>query len=211
MATNYYTNERPEMLSLVPADIARMLDVGCGEGAFAAAIQEQRRGLEVWGIEPVPGPAQVARGRMHRVVEGMFSPQADLPAGYFDLVSFNDSLEHMPDEVAALTLAHKLLRPGGYLMVSVPNVRYLDNLEHLLVDADWRYRDDGILDRTHLRFFTQTSIRRVVGECGFDVLQCKGINSRYWKGPKLTLLKLVFGRHMEDTRWQQFAVVARRC
>jgi SAM-dependent methyltransferase len=206
----YFSQERAELKPFVPQDVHRVLDVGCGEAAFSAGLRMDRPELEIWGVEPSTVPAKVAAGRLNRVVPGLFSPELALPEGHFDLLMFNDSLEHMPDEVAALKLAHRLIRPGGYLMCSVPNVRYFENVRHLLVDADWRYEDSGIRDRTHLRFFTKTSIQRVVRECGFEVLRCEGVNSHWWTGLKLGLLKLVFGRHMEDMRWWQIVVVARR-
>lgn len=207
---SYYAHQRREILPFLPTSFARLLDVGCGEAAFGALVRQQYPQAEVWGVEPVPAVAALAATRLHQVRCGLFGADLGLPEGHFDVITFNDSLEHMTDEVQALRLAHRLLAPGGMLLCSVPNVRYLENVRHLLLDADWRYADSGILDRTHLRFFTKKSIRRTVQDNGFDVERLEGINSHWWSGPRVSLLRLVFGRRIEDMRWQQFVVIARR-
>jgi 2-polyprenyl-3-methyl-5-hydroxy-6-metoxy-1,4-benzoquinol methylase len=210
MATGYHSSERREMLAFLPATFTRLLDVGCSEGGFGAAVLATRPGTEVWGVEPHQPSARVAAARLTHVVNAPFCEDASIPDAYFDVITFNDSLEHMVDEHAALRLAFKKLLPRGTLVCSVPNVRYLENLRELLVEADWRYVDSGILDRTHLRFFTKKSIRRAVEDCGFSVLRIEGINSHWWSGWKIGLLKLILRERFEDTRWLQFVVVAAR-
>jgi len=206
----YYGSSRPEIVALLPAKVERLLDVGCAEGGFGAAVLAARPGAQVWGVEPIDAPAQAARGRLTQVLHGRFEEGIELPDGFFDVLTFNDSLEHMPDEHAALRLAHRKLSANGSVICSVPNVRYIEHLQELLVDADWRYRDYGILDRTHLRFFTRRSICRTLEECGFKVNAVHGINSHWWRGWKIGLLKAAFGRHVEDMRWKQFIVLASR-
>jgi SAM-dependent methyltransferase len=211
--TAYYMNQREEMLAYLPAQFDRLLDVGCGEAAFGALVRQRFPAAEVWGVEPVATVAEVAAARLSQVVCAPFSAAIQLPAGHFDVITFNDSLEHMADEVEALRVAHSLLAPGGRLVCSVPNVRYFENLRKLLVEADWKYEKSGILDRTHLRFFTEKSIHRTVSACGFQVLRSEGINCLnpdWWNSAKMRLLRLVFRPHMADMQWQQFVVVARR-
>jgi SAM-dependent methyltransferase len=206
---DYYGESRPEMVSFVPADARRVLDVGCASGEFGALLKRQRPEVEVWGVEPVEEAAAKARGRLDRVLVGLFTADAPLPRGAFDAVIFNDSLEHFPAPEPPLALARDLLAPAGALVCSVPNVRYLDHLFHVLVEQDWRYREDGILDRTHLRFFTRRSLERTLQEAGFDVERMEGIHRRPHVGWKLKLALFAARGWLEDTLWLQYAVVAR--
>ena len=180
---DYYHQTRPEMLDFIPMDAQRVLDVGCGSGEFGALLKEHRRDIEVWGVEPVESVAAEARGKLDHVVVDSFTERTPLPRAYFDAVVFNDSLEHFPYPEPPLALARELLAESGALVCSVPNVRYIDNLLHLLMDKDWQYRESGILDRTHLRFFTKRSLVRTLGEAGFEVRRIEGINRRLgWAG-----------------------------
>jgi SAM-dependent methyltransferase len=207
---DYFENARDEMLRFVPVRTRRLLDVGCGAGRFGALLKSARPGLEVWGVEPVPAAAQNAATRLDRVLPVPFDAQAALPAGYFDAVVFNDSLEHFPDPLPPLERCKALLAPGGVVVCSIPNVRHIRNLKHLLVERDWRYEEWGVRDRTHLRFFTQRSIVRTMEEAGVDVVSLDGINSirmNWYRGVVFALLR----PWLADTPFQQFAVVASPC
>lgn len=208
-ASDYYGHVRPEIASLVPTEITKLLDVGCGAGAFGASLKSSRSApLEVWGIEPNPQAAEEAGRHLDKVILGSFEERLPLPRDYFDVVTFNDSLEHMPDPMQPLALARDVLKESGVLICSVPNVRYIDNLKHLLVDADWKYKSEGILDRTHLRFFTRKSLERTLVEAGFYPVQCQGINARPWIGLKLKILLFIMKNRLDDIQYLQIAAVA---
>ena len=171
---DYYRVERQEMLPFVPEWRARVLEIGCGEGQFTGALTGVQEG---WGIEPSPA-AQIAKQRLSRVLEATFDEaEPQLPIGYFDLVICNDVIEHMPDHEGFLSRIGKFIAPGGMMIGSIPNVRFYTNLFEYLFEKDWRYTDFGILDRTHLAFFTEKSFRQTLERHGFRVLQLEGINS----------------------------------
>ena len=208
----YFDQTRAEMLRLVPVGCRRVLDVGCGRGNFAASLK--RAGVpEVWGLEPVAAAAAEAATKLDRVVENIFAPEAGLPSAHFDAVIFNDVLEHVPDPAAALRLARTLLAPGGAVVASIPNIRHFPTLWELVIQADWRYTDSGILDRTHLSFFTRKSIERLFTDGGFTVEKIEGINprlngtARKWQAFQL-INALTLGA-IGDMKFLQFAVVAR--
>ena len=160
------------MLALLPARYDRVLEIGCDAGDFAV----QLRG-EVWGIEPDAEAATIAAGRLHRVLVGTFEAmRADLPVGYFDVIVCNDVIEHMADHDRFLRQIGAYLAPGGVLIGSVPNMRHYRALFELLVLRDWDYRDSGVLDRTHLRWFTARSLRRSLEGAGFVIERLEGIN-----------------------------------
>jgi SAM-dependent methyltransferase len=205
---NYYEQTRIELHPFVPGDARILLDVGCGAGVFGAGLKKARE-IEIWGVEPVAAAAAEASKRLDRVVTGYFEPNVGVPDRHFDVVMFNDSLEHFPAPEPALVLAVRKLKPGGVVVASIPNVRYFENVRELLLAKDWRYTDQGILDRTHLRFFTRKSAVRTFEECGYDVLSVAGINAGAWTGWKMRLLDLLFRKHMEDMRFLQHVIVAR--
>jgi SAM-dependent methyltransferase len=206
----YFVDERREILAFLPTTFRTLLDVGCAAAAFGALVKSQL-GAEVWGVEPVPAIAAIAKKKIDRVINSTFSVEADIPDRYFDVVTFNDCLEHFPDPFPPLELAKRKLKPQGTLVCSVPNVRYIENLWHLLVDMDWKYEDWGIRDKTHLRFFSRKSILRTLDEAGYDVVSIEGItpSEKYRKSRKLFILRQLFRKWMEDTPYQQFVVVSK--
>jgi 2-polyprenyl-3-methyl-5-hydroxy-6-metoxy-1,4-benzoquinol methylase len=203
----YYKNPRPDVMPFVPRGVNRVLDVGCGAGAFGEAIREEL-GATVWGIEIVPEMAQLASERLDRVFVGdAIERFAEIPDAAFDLVTFNDALEHMADPWAVLVATRRLLAPEGRVLASLPNIRYWDALLEITRNADFPYQDFGIFDRTHLRFFTHKSMRRLFEESGYVVERQEGINPT--PSRKLRMLNLLTrGRH-DDCRFLQFVLLAR--
>lgn len=210
----YFACARQEMLPFLPADCRRLLDVGCGAGLFGEMVK-RRREVEVWGVEPVRSVAAKASVKLDHVIVGTFSPQAELPEGAFDCIIFNDVLEHMMAPEQALRYAKTLLSPDGSIVASIPNIRYLPILWPLVVRGGWEYGDCGVLDRTHVRFFTRSSIIAMFQHEGYVVSHVSGINpyegiprasKRLWRAYEF--MNTVFFRRFNDLRFQQFAVVA---
>ncbi|MBL8048572.1 MAG: class I SAM-dependent methyltransferase [Chthonomonas sp.] len=202
----YYEAERPEVLPFVPTRVTRHLDVGCAAGGFAATVKGSRR-CESWGIELNPEMAERARARLDQVFSGdAMAHMANLPSTHFDLITFNDVLEHLAQPDQALAEARRLLAPGGVVVASVPNIRYWPALMTIVKGGDFPWADEGIFDRTHLRFFTRTSAVRLFTSSGFEVSRCEGIN--FLEGKKLRLVNLLTRGKFEDSRWMQFVIVA---
>lgn len=201
----YYRHRRTEMAPFIPTRYAKVLEIGCAEGTFRDHLTAP---CEYWGIEPAATAATVAGGRLHRVLTGTYQDVASqLPEHYFDLVICNDVIEHMPDHDAFFAAIPRHMAPDGCLVGSIPNVRYLRNLRDLLVHKDWHYRDSGILDRTHLRFFTRKSLRRTLAAHGYQIELLRGIgplrlfSASPWAWGRLLMVALLGG----DTRYRQFA------
>lgn len=204
----YYSHTRQEILPFVPPTCKKLLDVGCSGGGFGSLIKT-RIGAEVWGIDISTTATDMAKDKLDRVINAPFSPEAALPDHYFDVITFNDCLEHFPDPYPPLELCKRKLTGGGVVICSLPNVRYIDNVRHFLIDMDWKYEDAGILDHTHLRFFTKKSMVRTFELAGYEVLSITGIKPHYWSGKKIFLLRLFFGKWMEDMRYINYVVVAK--
>ena len=165
----YYQCSRPEVVARARPAGLRVLDVGCAAGAMGAAMLAEGA-AEVAGIEVHPPAAALARGRLNAVYGFDLdrSPELPYPDGYFDVITFADVLEHLRDPAAALRHLRRWLSDSGRIVCSIPNVRHESVLLPLLVDGRWDYLDAGILDRTHLRFFTVDSMLRLLREAGFE-------------------------------------------
>jgi 2-polyprenyl-3-methyl-5-hydroxy-6-metoxy-1,4-benzoquinol methylase len=166
--TDYYQQVRHEVLAQVPAGARRVLDVGCAEGALGQHLLA-RGAQEVIGIEFVAEVAARARTRLTAVhcgdVETMalpFAPQS------FDCIVFADVLEHLRDPNAALLRFIPLLRDSGTIVASIPNVRHYSVL-HMLAEGLWTYQPQGLMDRTHLRFFTKCEIEAMFAQVGLTI------------------------------------------
>jgi methionine biosynthesis protein MetW len=154
------------ILALVPEG-ARVLDVGCGTGASTALIRDRRK-AEVVGLEPHPDRARMARDRGLDVRAGVLDAGAAEGLGTFDVVLFMDVLEHMVNPVPALEAARSLLRPGGFVAASIPNVAHW-SVRLDLARGRFDYTQWGILDGTHLRWFTAEGVRRLFRAAGFEL------------------------------------------
>jgi 2-polyprenyl-3-methyl-5-hydroxy-6-metoxy-1,4-benzoquinol methylase len=164
----YYDQSRPEVVAMVPPEARRIIDVGCGAGALGRALKAARPGLEVRGIEPVPSQADKAR----RVLDDVCVGGADDPLpGHWpapDCVIFADVLEHLLDPWQTVRRFRRILGPGGTLVASIPNVAHHSVLGGLLRHR-WDYHTHGILDRTHLRFFTRDTAIELFEQEGFAI------------------------------------------
>jgi 2-polyprenyl-3-methyl-5-hydroxy-6-metoxy-1,4-benzoquinol methylase len=202
----YYDNIRNEMIKYMPENPEKIIDVGCGNGAFAEVVKKQT-GAEVWGIEYMDNEAQIAKQKLDNVFSGKCEDYIDeLPDHYFDVIYFNDVLEHLVDPYMVLDKIKHKLAPGGVIISSIPNVRYHNTFMRVLIKKDWRYEDFGVMDRTHLRFFTKKSIRRMYEELGYSVVKHEGINKSRSVKPYLYNIPVFFTQL--DIRYPQYATVA---
>lgn len=206
---DYYQQSRPEMLDFLPTDPKRLLDIGCGEGRFGEAVKSRFPACETWGVEIVTEAAEKAATRNDRVIKAALEEAVELPEAYFDVVTMNDVLEHMPWPEPALGVVRRVLQPNGRLVLSLPNVRYYLNVRDLVFRNDWEYRDWGVLDRTHFRFYTTKSATRFLHQNGFHVEQVGGINASRLKLHYRALFAMA-PKFFYWMRFSQFAVVARR-
>jgi len=141
----------------------RALDVGAADGFLSELLT--RQGWQVTALERDPAQAEKARGRCHDVIVADLDQAAPRLQGTFDVIVYGDVLEHLNDPLPVMVALNRVLAPGGRVIVSVPNVAHLWVRLSLLFGR-WDYADRGILDRTHLRFFTRRSLGAFLRDAG---------------------------------------------
>jgi len=175
----YFSDAKPAFLELIDPRGLRVLDLGCG-GGYNGALLKRAGAREVVGVELHAGAAVQARKRLDAVVQSDLahldlSLLGDEP---FDAILASDVLEHLaqPEEVLARALTR--LRPGGAVVVSLPNVAHVVVFANLLMKR-WPRRSSGIFDRTHLRFFAKRDMVRLLEGAGLHVLRVEPYFTRY--------------------------------
>jgi 2-polyprenyl-3-methyl-5-hydroxy-6-metoxy-1,4-benzoquinol methylase len=202
---SYFTHPRPEILAIVPSNIQSVLDVGCGAGSFAKTVKNKING-EVWGIEPVAEAAIEASKVLDKVFTGLFDDVVMHIDRKFDLICFNDVLEHMPDPWGCLKKTRELLNKEGMVIASLPNILHYQAFFDILLKKDWEYTEAGIMDKTHLRFFTKKSIVRMFESCDYRVIDIKGLDPTPSK--KMNLISILSFGYFNEMRYPQFAIRA---
>jgi len=204
----YFNHKRPEMLAFLPDTCNTVLDVGCGEGIFAEQIKIQKN-AEVWGIELMDGPGIKAKDRLHNVFIGPCEKfVGDLPDNYFNVIYCNDVLEHLIDPYTFLTDLRSKLTADGVVISSIPNIRYHSAFKKIILQKKFEYQSHGIFDKTHMRFFTKSSIAKMYEDQGYEILKHQGINKT--RSLKPYIYNIPFFFTAMDMFYLQFATVARK-
>ena len=163
------TNSSHTQLVLLTGRDKKVLEVGPATGYITKALSE--RGCHVTCIETDPVAAEIASSFCERMIVGSIE-EIDLPATFederFDVVMFGDVLEHLLDPEAVLVRVVSLLNPDGYVVASIPNVAHASIVLNLMA-GEFKYTDLGLLDKTHLRFFTRSSIETMFRESGYRI------------------------------------------
>lgn len=145
----------------------RILDVGCGAAAMGHMWKLADPSREIWGLELNPGAARIAENRIDRVLQVDLDRLDELPpdAGTFDLITCADVLEHLRDPGRLLSFLARHLTPGGEIISCVPNVSHWSVIGQLL-QSRFDYQPEGLLDRTHIHFFTPTTFHELLTSVG---------------------------------------------
>ncbi len=207
--SRYFDTARTEIAPFLPTRVGRMLDVGCGTGATVRLVRGQRRVDWAGGVELSVEAAEAAAASCERIwsVDVEREPFEDeIAPSSLDLVLCLDVLEHLVDPWSVVRRLSPLLAPRGRLIVSVPNVRNWKFLWRLAVRGDFHYRDAGLLDRTHLRFFVRAT--------ALSLATCGGLRpvasspAQVWRLPdaRALLSAASFGR-LDDLMAKQWLVV----
>ena len=158
--------QRDCMIHLIPETVKNVLDIGCASGGYGKRLKQIRPEIFLKGIERNLIMAEYARNYYDDVVVSSVE-SANLPAG-FDLVNCGDVLEHLHNPWEMLKRVHRLLRQGGHLVISIPNVGHWSIARDLL-DGRYQYVPIGLLCVSHIRWFTESSIRQALMDADFEI------------------------------------------
>jgi 2-polyprenyl-3-methyl-5-hydroxy-6-metoxy-1,4-benzoquinol methylase len=185
--SHYYVRLKWWMLPLIKDGPNIVMDMGCASGVMGRKLLDTGKAKEVYGVEIFESAAAEAATIYKKVHVGDIE-EMDLDyKGVFDYIICGDILEHLRDPYKIVRLLSTWLKPGGSLFVCVPNVRNYHVVRDLVLHGKWEYVSAGIMDRTHLRFFTASSCKQMMLDAGFDVYHDQMIVS----GPKKTLFNRV--------------------
>ena len=173
----YFDNYNPELLKLIPPDAKTVLEIGCGAGALCEAYRRINQGGQWIGIESNKEACEIASTRLtfalNSPVEVCFFDDELLPEHQADVLILGDILEHLADPLTHLQRLIGFLAPGAQVLASIPNAQHWSMLRNLMA-GEWPQTDDGLFDRTHLRWFTRKSIEAMFAEAGLHVFEIRG-------------------------------------
>jgi 2-polyprenyl-3-methyl-5-hydroxy-6-metoxy-1,4-benzoquinol methylase len=203
----YEQTQRTEMLDFVNnKSIKKILDVGCSTGGFGKQLKSIHQ-CETWGIEPFFEAFQAAQKVLDVTVNaGIEDALKIIKKEKFDHIFFIDVLEHLENPWEILKAIKNNLSENGRIVASIPNIRYYPVMLGLLRYSDFMYVQSGVLDKTHLRFFTQKSMIKMFEESGFNVIQINPINRANY--PMLNIINFILLGKLWDMSYPQFALVA---
>jgi len=205
---SYFGNARDDIVALLPTGPdSWVLELGCGAGGTGRAALAAGKAGRYVGLELNESAAATAVRHLSEVLVGDVEA-LDLSKleGRFEAIVISEVLEHLTDPWRTLARLAACLKPGGQLFASSPNIAHWGVIKGLLA-GQFRYGEKGVMDRTHLRWFTPESYRALIEEAGFEVLSIAPVTPLRWKARILDGLTGGRFRHLFMT---QIMVVARR-
>jgi len=175
LSKQLYDGFNPDLLPLIPREAKRVIEIGCSTGALAREYRKLNPGCEYVGIEPNPESAAIAEDRCSRVLASAIEDlapaefQALLPADCWILA---DVLEHLPDPWGLLARIREGMTPDSCLIACIPNAQHW-SVQARLVTGAFRYEEMGLLDRTHLRWFTRATIIEMFDQARFRIVNAR--------------------------------------
>lgn len=204
----YFEWVREDLITLIPQGAHKILDIGAASGNTGLALKEQGKAAEVVGVELCEVFAREASKKIDKVIIGDIE-EMELPfsAGYFDYIICGDILEHLRDPWSTLGKLRKYLSDTGYIVASIPNTRHHRVIRDLVFRGEWKYQTEGILDRSHLRFFTKKGIYQLFDSAGFEI---ERVNFKFVLKREEILNSLTLGFFREFFSFQFLIVASKR-
>lgn len=170
---NSLKKQSPDLIDLMPLNARRVIDIGCGIGKNAKEYRKRASPEYYLGIEILPEDAEVAREFCSEIIVGnieKFGDEQWKNLSNYDLWVFGDVLEHLYDPWEVLKKVRNVMPMGGEIICCIPNVQHW-SVQCRLAIGDWRYADKGLLDRTHIRFFTRNTIIEMLHQANFEIIE----------------------------------------
>jgi len=167
---SYYKFYKPWMIPFIPDSPSRILDLGCGSGELGKRLRELNKPVELIGVEIYAPAADEALKYYNKVYKGDVEEMDLHYDEYFDFIVCGDILEHLRDPWSMLQRIKTYMKKDGLLLASIPNIRYWTVLKDLIFKGQFEYVEGGVLDITHLRFFTRRSFKKILSNLDYEIV-----------------------------------------
>jgi len=171
-STSYYTGMNQHIVDMIDKKPVKILEIGCSSGIMGEYIKKLYPRCEYTGLEINSEAAGIAKTKIDRVimadVEKTNLSDCGIEEKSFDFIIYGDVLEHLYDPWTVLHKHKKYLKPDGHVIASIPNIRNIHIIK-ALINGDWTYTFEGIMDSTHIRFFTLREIKNWFKNCGYEI------------------------------------------
>jgi len=206
-ANDYFSGARKDWITDLPAsEQSRILEIGCGNGDTGAMAKNEGKCAFYAAVELVEDMANEARKKLDDVICGNAETiDFPWPKKHFDVLLMSEVLEHLENPDLLLKKVAPYLADDALIMASSPNVSH-HSIIKMLLEGEWRLADQGIMDRTHLRWFTPKSYKRLFEESGFEVIEIRPVSNF---GRKSTIGNFVTGGRVNHIFWTQINLKAR--
>ncbi|MEQ1672822.1 MAG: class I SAM-dependent methyltransferase [Hyphomicrobium sp.] len=205
---SYFSKARADFVDRLPRDpSAQILEIGCGTGATGAlALSEGCCGRYV-GVELFETAATEAREVLTEVITGNVETLAfDFHPAEFDAIILSEVLEHLVEPGEVLKSLSRFVRPGGLLLASSPNISHWRVIRELVMGR-FTLADQGVFDRTHLRWFTPETFSAMAEAAGFDVDELGPVTAF---SPRTEIISKLTGGRFDHLFMTQIAMIARK-
>ena len=207
---DYFSQVRSEIEDLLPNYSEKTLDIGCGDGATLEWVKATKRCEKTYGIEISESSYLKAKKILDETLNINIEKEKNFfMKKKFDLILVLDVIEHLIDPWKFLNLIKSRLNEGGSIIISVPNIRHYSILKDLIFFGNWEYCQSGILDRTHLRFFTKKSLKKIFKKEKLNIEMLKKYPIDY-SGKAKILNKISFNL-FSDFLTQQYIFKLKKC
>jgi len=211
----YQQEPRKELLDLIPLENrnGNVLEIGAGAGDTLLYAKEKEFAKNIYGVElcNIENSNQTNSIFSNFIIGNIETLELPFDKNSFDVIICGDVLEHLVDPYKVLKVLKTYLKEDGVMVASIPNIREFKTMKKIFFDGDFKYEDSGILDRTHLRFFTKKNIIDLFKNEGFDILKVvssnKGLAMRYLK--RLRIFKLFLQIFFEELVTVRYFIVAK--
>ncbi len=212
----YQQEPRKELLDLIPLENrnGNVLEIGAGAGDTLLYAKEKEFAKNIYGVElcNIENSNQTNSIFSNFIIGNIETLELPFDKNSFDVIICGDVLEHLVDPYKVLKVLKTYLKEDGVMVASIPNIREFKTMKKIFFDGDFKYEDSGILDRTHLKFFTKKNIIDLFKNEGFDILKIvssnKGLAMRYLK--RLRIFKLFLQIFFEELVTVRYFIVAKK-
>jgi len=200
----YFQGTRNDIVALIPSGHNKILELGCGAGRTLLNAREQGKASEIVGIDIIP--ASDEQKKLDNYIQAdIDSLKLPYPEGYFDVIICADVLEHLVDPWKAVSRLVPYLKTGGTIVASLPNARDYLLFVAIFIKGDFRYNNEGLFDRGHLRFFCRKNMA--------DLFELNGLNEVrfFYKLAKLRkIINIITLGLLEEILVKQYLITARK-